>query len=166
MLVNGITTNYRRYPYPTHFVICRSRFFLQFLLDTHVLFWGHWCHCFGFLVTSPLGFKVRVGAALFAFCRGECNVHPLRSTSDATLADLLAASTQPITFPHACAEVGLGSDLNVQLPGQKMNALPKFLNVTDRKIVDNWCKTMLFNGITHSNNNVVNRKTIGLEWLE
>ena len=42
----------------------------------------------------------------------------------------------------------------------------KFLNVFDRKIVDNWCKTMLFNGITHSNNNVVNRKTIGVEGLE
>ena len=38
-----------------------------------------------------------------------------------------------------------------------------FLNVVDRKIVDNWCKTMLSNGITQSNNNVVNRKTIGLE---
>ena len=42
----------------------------------------------------------------------------------------------------------------------------KFLNVFDRKIVDNWCKTMLFNGITNSNENVVNRKTIGLGWLE
>ena len=41
--------------------------------------------------------------------------------------------------------------------------LPECLNLFDRKIVDNWCKTMLFNGITHSNNNVVNRKTIGLE---
>ena len=28
---------------------------------THVLFWGHWYPCFGFLVTSPLGFKARVG---------------------------------------------------------------------------------------------------------
>ena len=34
---------------------------------THVLFWGHWYPCFGFLVMSPLGFKVRVGSALFAF---------------------------------------------------------------------------------------------------
>ena len=38
----------------------------------------------------------------------------------------------------------------------------KSLNVFDRKIVDNWCKTMLFKGITHRNKNVVNRKTIGL----
>ena len=28
-------------------------------------FWGHWYPCFGFLVTSPLGFKARVGSALF-----------------------------------------------------------------------------------------------------
>ena len=34
---------------------------------SHVLFWGHWYPCFGFLVTSPLGFKARVGSALFAF---------------------------------------------------------------------------------------------------
>ena len=30
---------------------------------------------FGFLVTSPLGFKARVGSALFAFCVGECEIH-------------------------------------------------------------------------------------------
>ena len=40
-----------------------------FLMWTHtqVLFWGHWYHCFGFLVMSPLCFKARVGSALFAF---------------------------------------------------------------------------------------------------
>ena len=65
---------------------------INFFFQTHVLFFlgggGHWYPCFGFLVTSPLGFKVRVGSALFAFCRGECNVHSLRSTSGATHADL------------------------------------------------------------------------------
>ena len=54
-------------------------------------FWGHWYPCFGCLVTSPLGFKAGVGSALFAFCGGECNVHSPRSTSGATLADLLVA---------------------------------------------------------------------------
>ena len=54
----------------------------------------------------------------------ECNVHSLRSTSGATCADLLAAGMQPVTSPHACAEVGLGLYLNEQLPGQKTNALP------------------------------------------
>ena len=53
------------------------------------------------------GFQTRVGSALFAFCRGKCNVHSLRSTSDATLADLLAASAQPILSPHTVAEVRL-----------------------------------------------------------
>ena len=36
---------------------------------SHVPFWGHWYPCFGFLVTSPLGFKARVGSALFALRR-------------------------------------------------------------------------------------------------
>ena len=106
-------------------------FFFFFFLKkrfwrTHVLFWGHWYPCFGFLVMSPLGFKARVGSALFAifFCRGECNVHSPRFTSGATLADLLAAGAQLVTSPHACAEVGLGSDSNVQPHEQKTNALP------------------------------------------
>ena len=48
-------------------------------------------------MTSPLGFKARVGSALFTFCGGKCNVHSPRSTSGATLADLLAAGAQPGT---------------------------------------------------------------------
>ena len=46
-------------------------FFLKFFCRTHshVLFSGHWYPCFGFLVTSPLGFKARVGSALFALRR-------------------------------------------------------------------------------------------------
>ena len=81
-------------------------FFIKFW-RTHVLFWGHWYPCFEFLVTSPLGFKARVGSALFAYCGGECNVHSSRSTSGATLADLLAASAQPVLSPHTVAEVRL-----------------------------------------------------------
>ena len=27
-------------------------------------FWGHWYPCFGFLVTSPLGFKAKVGCLI------------------------------------------------------------------------------------------------------
>ena len=87
--------------------------FFKFLTDT-CSFWGggHWYPCFGFLVTSPLGFKARVDSALFDFCGGECIVHSLRSTSGATCADLLGAIAQPVTTPHACVKVGLGSDLN------------------------------------------------------
>ena len=73
----------------------RYLLFLSFFKSfwrTHVLFKGHWYSCFGFLVTSPLGFKARVGSALFTFCRGKCNVHSPRSTSGATHADLLAAN--------------------------------------------------------------------------
>ena len=47
--------------------------FLLFLANTHVLFLDHLCPCFAFLVTSPLGFKARVGSALFAFF-AEANV--------------------------------------------------------------------------------------------
>ena len=58
------------------------------------------------------------------FCGGECNVHSPRFTSGATIADLLAAGVQLVTSPHACAEVGLGSDSNMQPHEQKTNALP------------------------------------------
>ena len=78
-------------------------------------FWGHWYPCFGFLVTSLLGFKARVSSALFAFfCVGKCNEDSLRSTSGATHANLLEASSAAGHFTNASAEVGLGSDLNGQ----------------------------------------------------
>ena len=44
----------------------RKSIFLTFLADT-CPFWGPWYPCFGFLVISPLGFKARVGSALFTF---------------------------------------------------------------------------------------------------
>ena len=75
-------------------------------------------------MTSPLGFKARVGSALFTFCGDECNVHSLRSTSGATHTNFLAAGAQLVTSPHACAEVGLGSDSNGESPRQKTNVLP------------------------------------------
>ena len=69
------------------------------------------------------GFQSQSGFCLIRyFCGGECNVHSPRFTSGATLADLLAAGAQPVTSPHACAEVGLGSDSNVQPHEQKTNA--------------------------------------------
>ena len=56
--------------------------------------WGHWYPYFGLLVTSPLGFKARVGSTLFELSGGihvtlTCS---LRFTSGVTPADLLAAS--------------------------------------------------------------------------
>ena len=49
---------------------------------------------FGLLLTSPLGFKARVGSALFALGRGRMSniTCSLKFTSGATPADLFAAS--------------------------------------------------------------------------
>ena len=46
-------------------------FLLNFYL-THVHFWGHWYPCFGLLVTSPLGFKARVGSLIHTWQRQKC----------------------------------------------------------------------------------------------
>ena len=94
-------------------------FFFLFFWRTYVVSWGaHWYPCFGFLVTFLLGFKARVGSALFTFCLGKCNVHSLHM-----LTSWLPVS-HPVTSPHASAEVGCGSDSNRQSPRQKTNALP------------------------------------------
>ena len=71
-------------------------------------FWGHWYPCFGFLVTSPLGFKARVGSALLAIF-AEVNVMYIPQDSPLVL-------HLPVASPHACAEVGLGSDSNYLYP--------------------------------------------------
>ena len=60
---------------------------------THiVLFWGHWYQCFGISDDVSSGFQSQSGFCLIRFCRGESNVHFLRSTSGATPSDLLTAS--------------------------------------------------------------------------
>ena len=48
---------------------------------------------------STLGFKARVGYALFYFCGGEYNAHSLGSTSGATRANLLTVSVATNRFP-------------------------------------------------------------------
>ena len=53
-------------------------FWLTYL---QVIFCDHWYPCFGFLVMSPLGFKV--GSALLVLQR-KCNVHSVRCTSGVT----------------------------------------------------------------------------------
>ena len=75
-------------------------FVFKFLVDTHVLFWGHWYPCFGFLVTSPLGLKARVGSALFAIF-AEVNV--MYIPQDSPLVLHLLTSWQPVhsrSLPH------------------------------------------------------------------
>ena len=99
-------------------------FFLKFLVDT-CPFLGPLVPLFWISGDVSSGFQSQSGCCLIRyFCGGECNVHSPRFTSGATLADLLAAGAQPVTSPHACAEVGLGSDSNVQPHEQKTNALP------------------------------------------
>ena len=63
-------------------------------------FGGHWYPCFGFLVTSPLGFKARVGSALFAIF-AEANV--MYIPQDTPLVLRLPTSWQPArsrSLPH------------------------------------------------------------------
>ena len=58
------------------FEICNIFYFIFFfkVFGGHMsFFWGHWYPCFGFLVMSPLGFKARVGSALFTIF-AEANV--------------------------------------------------------------------------------------------
>ena len=38
--------------------------------------WGHWYPCFGLLVTSPLGFKARVGSLIRTWWRHTCYMFP------------------------------------------------------------------------------------------
>ena len=66
-------------------------------------FGAHWYPCFGFLVTSPLGFQSQSGFLPYLlFCGGKCNVHSPRSTSGATYADLLAADIATSPVPIYC----------------------------------------------------------------
>ena len=63
-------------------------------------YWGHWYPCFGFLVMSPLGFKARVGSALFAIF-AEVNV--MYIPQDSPLVLHLLTSWRPVrsqSLPH------------------------------------------------------------------
>ena len=84
-------------------------FFFKNLCWTHVHFWGHWYPCFRLLVMSPLGFKARVGSALFELCRGVHDICSLRFTSGATPLPVYIASIAASRFPHmhVSAEVGM-----------------------------------------------------------
>ena len=105
-------------------------FFFFFLINfcwTHVHLWGHWYPCFGLLVTSPLGFKARVGSALFELCGGvrDIDLRSLRFTSGATHLPVYNASIAASRLPHMriSAEVGC-RDLNRRPPARQSDALP------------------------------------------
>ena len=97
-------------------------FFKKFLADTCLIL-GPLVPLFWISGDVSSGFQSQSGFCLICyFCGGECNVHSPRFTSGATLADLLAAGVQPVTSPHASAEMRLGSNLNEQSPGKKTKA--------------------------------------------
>ena len=99
-------------------------FFLKFLADI-CPFLGPLVPLFWISGDVSSGFQSQSGFHLIRyFCRGKCNIHSPRFTSGATLANLLVGGAQPVTSPHACTEVGLGPDLNMQPHKQKTNALP------------------------------------------
>ena len=96
-----------------------------FFCWTHVHLCGHWYHCFGLLVTSPLGFKARVGSALFEFYGGIHDIHSLRFTSDVTPLPVYNTSIAASHLPHmhVSAEVGY-QDLNRWPPAWQYDSLP------------------------------------------
>ena len=84
-----------------------SSFFFKkkFLADT-CPFLGPLVPLFRISSDVSSGFQSQSGLP-YSHCRGERNVRSLRSTSGATLADLLVASVQPVLSPHTVAEVML-----------------------------------------------------------
>ena len=70
-----------------------ARIFFFFFGGHESFLWGHWYPCFGFLVMSPLGFKARVGSALFDLSGGICVM--LHVPWDSPLVQHLPTSWQP-----------------------------------------------------------------------
>ena len=93
-------------------------FFKKFLADTRVLFGGHWYPCFGFLVTSPLGFKARVGCLIRI---AEANV--MYVPRDPPLVLHLLTSWRPARS-QSCPHILLPAE--VRLPGFEL-VLSKYL---------------------------------------
>ena len=112
-------------------------FFLKIFGGHESFLWGHWYPCFGLLVMSPLGFKARVGSALFTLGRGIWVT--LHIPWDSPLVLYLLTSWQPAwlpswSLPHTCKGIS-GSrtgDLSLHVNwlsytgSAKRNALLKF----------------------------------------
>ena len=90
--------------------------FFKFSGGHQSVLWGHWYPNFGFLVTSPLGSKTRVGSLIHAWQRCVCS---LRFISGATPAGILATE-----LFHTCtciqALVGLGSRIKHAAASQRV----------------------------------------------
>ena len=83
---------------------------------------------FGFLVMSlSSGFHRQSGFCLIRFF-AEASVMYITQDPPLVLHILtsLQPVLQPVTAPHASAEVGLSSDLNKQSPGQKTNVYKEY----------------------------------------
>ena len=93
----------------------------------------------GLLVTSPLGFKARVGSTLFALGPDICDVYFMRFTSGVTPLPVYSASIVASCLPHMhfSAEVGCW-DLNRQPPAWQSDRLP----------TQPWCLETMSNHIT------------------
>ena len=95
----------------------------KFLADT-CSFWGPLAPLFWISGDVFSGFQSQSGFCLIHFF-AEVNVMYLRRDPPLLLPMLTSwqPAVQPVTSPHASAEVGLGSDLNGQSAGQLTNAL-------------------------------------------
>ena len=95
-------------------LVLKLFFFFKVFGGQMSFFGGHWYPCFGFLVTSPLGFKARVGSALFAIF-AEANVTYI--PQDSPLVLHLPTSWQPVhswSLPHMHVQRwDLAADSNV-----------------------------------------------------
>ena len=80
--------------------------FLSFFLADTCPFLGPLVPLFWISGDVSSGFQSQSGLP-YSHCGGKHNVRSPRSTSGATLADLLAAGTQPVLSPHTVAEVRL-----------------------------------------------------------
>ena len=58
--------------FPLGVTFCHWIFFFKNFGGHESFLWGHWYPCFKLLVMSPLGFKARVGSALFELSEGVC----------------------------------------------------------------------------------------------
>ena len=78
-----------------------SFFFLNFCW-THVHFWGHWNPCFGLLVTSSLGFEVRLGILIWTLWRHTWYMFPEIHLWCDTSAGVYGQHSSRSLSPHVC----------------------------------------------------------------
>ena len=101
-------------------------FFLKIFGGHESFLWGHWYPSFGLLVTSPLGFKARVGSALFALGGGVRVT--LHVPWDSPLVLHLLTSWWPAwlpsrSLPHTCEGIGGTRSGDLSLHERTLNRL-------------------------------------------